>query len=51
MIELISTHPYIAGWLAFVLLVYLYAGMDYVYYRYELKRRAIKVYEAITEEK
>lgn len=50
MIELITQHPFICGWLAFVVLVYLFAWMDYVYYRYGLKRKAIRIYEAITEE-
>ncbi|MCM1373233.1 MAG: hypothetical protein NC113_10010 [Bacteroides sp.] len=50
MIDIIKEHPFITGWTAFVALVYLFAWLDYIYYRYDLKRKAIQIYEAVTEE-
>ncbi len=46
----LKEHLILAGWLTFVVLVYLLAWFDYIYYRYDLKHKAIQVYEAITEE-
>lgn len=50
MLKIITEHPFIAGWLAFVAIVYLFALSDYIYYRCDIKRKAIQFYEAITEE-
>ncbi len=50
MVDFIKEHLILTCWLAFVVLVYLFAWLDYVYYRYELKKKAIQFYEAITEE-
>lgn len=50
MIDIITEHPIITGWAAFVALVYLFAWLDYIYYRYDLKHKAIQIYEAVTEE-
>ena len=43
-------YPILTGWLCFVMLVYLWAYLDYAYYRYNIKDKAIQVYEALTEE-
>ncbi len=50
MLDFIKEHLVLTCWLAFVALVYLFAWLDYLYYRYNLKHKAIQIYEAITEE-
>lgn len=50
MIDFIQEHFILTGWVAFVILVYLYAYLDYVYYRYHIKDKIIQLYEALTEE-
>ena len=48
--DIIKEHYILAGWLCFVALVYLYAYLDYLYYRHNIKDKLQKAYEAITEE-
>lgn len=50
MLDLIKEHHILTGWLCFVVLVYLWAYLDYAYYRYNIKDKAIQIYEALTEE-
>ncbi len=50
MTDFIAHHPLLTGWLAFVAVVYLYAWLDYIYYRYNIRGKAIRIYEAVTEE-
>jgi hypothetical protein len=48
--EIIKVHPILTGWLCFVILVYIYAYLDYLYYQYNIKDKASQLYEALTEE-
>ncbi len=48
--DFITEHPYLTAWIAFVVLVYLYAWLDYIYYSHNLKEKATQLFEAITEE-
>lgn len=50
MLEFIKEHPILTSWAIFVVLVYLYALLDYIYYRYNIKQKLFKIYEALTEE-
>lgn len=50
MMDFVTKHPLLTGWLAFVAIAYLYAWLDYIYYRYDVKHKVIQIYEAITEE-
>lgn len=50
MLDFIKEHPFLVSWIAFVLLVYLYAFLDYIYYRHNIKEKAIHIYHALTEE-
>ena len=50
MLDLIKEYPILTGWLCFVVLVYLWAYLYYAYYRYNIKDKAIQIYEALTEE-
>lgn len=50
MLDFIKQHPFLIGWLCFVILVYLYAYLDYVYYRFNVKEKVLKIYDALTEE-
>lgn len=50
MLDLIKEYPILTGWLCFVVLVYLWSYLDYAYYRYNIKDKAIQIYEALTEE-
>ena len=50
MLDLIKEYPLLPGWLCFVVLVYLWAYLDYAYYRYNIKDKAIQIYEALTDE-
>lgn len=50
MTDFITEHLVLTCWLAFVALVYIYALLDYVYYRFDIKKKSIQFYEAITEE-
>lgn len=50
MLEFIKQHPFLIGWLCFVILVYIYASLDYAYYRYNIKDKLSKIYNALTEE-
>lgn len=46
----ITAHPILTGWLVFVMAVYLYAYLDYAYYRYGIRQKVLRIYEALTEE-
>ena len=50
MLEFIKAHPILIGWLCFVILVYIYAYLDYLYYQYNIKDKVSQLYEALTEE-
>jgi hypothetical protein len=50
MLEFTKAHPILTGWLCFVILVYIYAYLDYLYYQYNIKDKASQLYEALTEE-
>lgn len=50
MLEIIKVHPILTGWFCFVILVYIYAYLDYLYYQYNIKDKASQLYEALTEE-
>lgn len=50
MLELIKAHPILTGWFSFVILVYIFAYLDYLYYQYNIKDKASQLYEALTEE-
>jgi hypothetical protein len=50
MLDFIKNHPYLVGWVLFVLLVYIYAYLDYAYYKYNFKDKVMHFYEALTEE-
>lgn len=50
MMDFISNHPFLVGWTSFVLLVYLYAYLDYVFYHYNISYKASQIYDALTEE-
>lgn len=50
MLDFIKQHPFLIGWLCFVILVYLHAYLDYVYYRFNVKEKVLKIYDALTEE-
>jgi hypothetical protein len=50
MFDFIKEHLFLFAWCVFVLAVYIYAYLDYVYYRYNVKDKIIHLYEALTEE-
>lgn len=50
MLDFIKEYPILTAWICFVILVYLYAYLDFSYYRYRIKDKAIQIYEALTEE-
>ena len=50
MLDLIKENPILSGWLCFIVMVYLFAYLDYAYYRYNIKDKATQIYEALTEE-
>ena len=50
MLDFIKNHPFLVGWVLFVLLVYIYAYLDYAYYKYNFKDKVMHFYEALTEE-
>ena len=50
MLVFIKAHPILTGWFCFVILVYIFAYLDYLYYQYNIKDKASQLYEALTEE-
>lgn len=50
MLTFITAHPILTGWFVFVMAVYLYAYLDYAYYRYGIRQKVLRIYEALTEE-
>ena len=50
MIDFIKEHPVLTGWTCFVFITYLYAYLDYVFYRYNIRDKASQLYDALTEE-
>jgi hypothetical protein len=50
MVNLIKEHYILVGWFCFVVLTYLFAYLDYAYYRYNIKDKVMQIYEALTEE-
>lgn len=50
MLDIIKEHPILTGWICFVILVYIYAYLDYIFYHYNIRDKAAQLYDALTEE-
>lgn len=50
MLDFIKEYTLLFGWIIFVFAVYIYACLDYIYYRYNFKDKILHIYETLTEE-
>ncbi len=50
MLDFVKEHYLIIIWATFVVLVYIFAILDYYYYKNNVRDKLNKMYEALTEE-